>query len=241
MQNLGSQAEKCYFWFKLADLTSLCSFLFGLSASKEDKMHGRNVLRISHLLADLCYILKITPEMLQSDDGHQASALERYANIFYTNCASMEDPVDEDVRVWRDDTRKVSTEDLVFIWGFGSRMSAGGLKRLLQGCHSVFCEEFDVRMVDSSCAIVVFWRSGASQTFLEATGCNGISGPLREMVAEGLRTTGYETYKKACRLGLWEADLADSLDKALEEPDDNSEADSQIYWSEDAIINLDEL
>lgn len=218
-------------------------------ASNEDKIHGHNVLKISHLLANLCFILKITPEMIQSDGGHLASALEGYANIFHPHSTNTEDPIDGGIKVWTDDTRKVSSEGLVFIWGFRGRMSAGGLKRLLQGSHSVFSEEFDVRMVDGSCAIVVFWQSGLSQTFLEAISSNGISGLLREMVSEGLRAAGYETYKKACRLGFWEADLADSLDKALEEPDHNSEADSeakptgpsQIYWSRDSIINLDEL
>lgn len=232
-----------------AYLTSLCSFLLGLTASNEDKIHGHNVLKISHLLANLCFILKITPEMIQSDGGHLASGLEGYANIFHPHSTNTEDPIDGDIKVWTDDTRKVSSEDLVFIWGFRGRMSAGGLKRLLQGSHSVFSEEFDVRMVDGSCAIVVFWQSGLSQTFLEAISSNWISGLLREMVSEGLRAAGYETYKNACRLGFWEADLADSLDKALAEPDHNSEADSeakptgpsQIYWSRDSIINLDEL
>ena len=226
---------------------SLCSFLLGLSALNEDKIHGQNVLRISHLLANLCSILKITPEMIQSDGGHLASALEGYANIFYPH----EDQTDGDLRVWTDDTRKASSEDLVFIWGLSGKMSAGSLKRLLQGSHSVFAGEFDVRMVDRSCAIVVFWQPGLSQAFLESISSNGISGRLRKMVSEGLRAAGYETYEKACKLGFREADLADSMDKALEEPDHCSEEDdsetkpssgsSQIYWSRDSIINLDEL
>ncbi|KAF2292517.1 hypothetical protein GH714_025072 [Hevea brasiliensis] len=40
-----------------------------------------------------------------------------------------------------------------------------------------------------------------------------IVGPLREMVSEGVRAASYETYNRACRLGIWDANLADALDK----------------------------
>ena len=35
------------------------------------------------------------------------------------------------------------------------------------------------------------------------------------MVSEGIRAAGYETYKRMCRFDLWEADLAESLERAF--------------------------
>ncbi|KAJ6674449.1 POLY A -SPECIFIC RIBONUCLEASE/TARGET OF EGR1 MEMBER 1 [Salix viminalis] len=74
--------------------------------------------------------------------------------------------------------------------------------------------------------------------------CSDMRGPLREMVSEGLRAAGYETYNRACRLGLWESRLADSLDRALADPDSASTADSKTKSSDicnEWIINLDDL
>jgi poly(A)-specific ribonuclease len=91
----------------------------------------------------------------------------------------------------------------------------------------------------------VFWESGPSETFLSAVNNEEqLDGSLREMVAEGLRGAGYETYKRACRLGFWEADLAESLDKALESSDTDPDSDtkpSEIDWSNELAINFDEL
>ncbi|KAA8550537.1 hypothetical protein F0562_002221 [Nyssa sinensis] len=211
--------------------------------------HGRNVLRISQLFARLCSILKVTPEALEDDNGHLCSALEGYANIFNPCSTSSQDLVDVDVTVWTDNKRKVSSKDLVFLWGFRRGVSARMLKKKLGSSHEVFLlsEEFDVRLVDKSCAIVVFWNPGLSDSFLEAMDSGGIScEPLREMISEGTRAACYETYKRVCRLGLWKRNLADSLDKALENTDSLSEAyfkrePSEIYWDSESMINLDDL
>ena len=93
------------------------------------------------------------------------------------------------------------------------------LKSLLQGSHDVFFEEFDVCLVDKSCAIMIFLRPYLSQALLDVMSSEGIIGAWRELVSEGLRAADYETYKRACNLGLWEADLASSLDKASAIPD----------------------
>lgn len=139
----------------------------------------------------------------------------------------------------------MSCEDLVFLWGFGDRVTAGVLKSLLQESHEAFSKEFDVRLVDNSCAIVIFWQHGLTETFLNTMNkCSDMRGPLREMVSEGLRAAGYETYNRACRLGLWESSLADSLDRALADSDCASEADSKTKCSDrcnEWIINLDDL
>ncbi|GAV76539.1 CAF1 domain-containing protein, partial [Cephalotus follicularis] len=216
------------------------------AVENESKIHEQNVVRMCHLFAKVCSVLKISPIAIQSGNVHMASALEGYANILNPSFTAPLEPIDGDVRVWTNNSRKVSCKDLVFLWGFRGRMTAGMLKRLLQGSHQVFTEEFDVRIVDKSCAIVVFWQPGCSDTFLGMMNSKEICGTLREMVSEGLRATGYETYKRACSLGLWEAGLADSLDKALVDPDSalgaSSETNpSEIYCCNESMINLDDL
>ncbi|KAI8523347.1 hypothetical protein RHMOL_Rhmol13G0065900 [Rhododendron molle] len=212
----------------------------------EGKIHGHNVLRISELFAKLCSILKIAPETLKDDDSHLPAVLQGYANTFTPHSTNSQDPVDEDVSIWTDNPRKVECKDLVFLWGFRGGMSAKMLNKLLRGSHEVFSEEFDVRLLDRSCAVVVFWKSGSSETFLEAIDSGGkCCESLREMISEGLRAADYQIYRRACRLGLWESYLADSLDKAVAECDSNSEADStgplEICWNNDLMINLDDL
>lgn len=210
----------------------------------EGKIHGHNVLSISHLFAKLCSILKIAP--IQSDNKNSVLALEKYASILNPCSLSPQESTDGDINVWTNNTRKVNCEHLVFLWGFKRGMTAGMLKSLLQGSHDVFSQEFDVRFVDKSCAIVVFWKPGHSETFLDVINSKEIFGPIGEMVSEGLRAACYGTYMKVCRLGILEADLAKSLDKALEEPDrlwpsDSETNPSEVYWCSDSIINFDDL
>lgn len=195
----------------------------------------------------MCSILKITPETLEADSCRLSSALEGYANIFSANSSSSEDTIQDDVRVWTDNPRKVSTENLVFLWGFAGGMSARTLKSQLSTCHEVFSEDFDVRLVDKSCAIIVFWNPGSSVNFLEAMESGGIccdSLSNLNLISGGLRAAGYESYKRVCSLGLWEMYLADSLDKGLADLDSHLEEplkeSAEIYWNSD-LINLDDL
>ncbi|KAM1137373.1 hypothetical protein COP2_036348 [Malus domestica] len=157
-----------------------------------------------------------------------------------------QESTNEDIRVWTKNMRKVSCDQLVFLWGFRSGMTAGMIKSLLCKSHAVFFEEFDVRLVDKSCAIVVFWRCGLSETFLDAFSSEYICDSLMEIALEGIRASSYETYKRVCSLGLWEADLVESLDKALEDSDCLTEVNSvtnskEIYWSSNWAINFDDL
>lgn len=210
----------------------------------EGKTHGHNALRISQLFAKVCSILRFVP--IQSYRKNLVPSLKEYANTSTMCFGSPQESSGGDISIGAKDTRKVSCQHLVFLWGFSCRMTAGTLKRLLQGSHTVFSEEFDVRLVDKSCAIVVFWKPGLSDTFLEVINSQEISGSLRELVSEGLRAACYETYKNICRLGIWEVDLAQSLEKALEEPDCLEKSDSEsnpleVCWFSDSIINLDDL
>lgn len=216
-----------------------------LSATvNEGKIHGHNVVLICQFFTKLCFLLKITPNSVQAS----AECMKEYAKVFNLCLTSSEELLDDrDVKVWTSNTRKVSCENLVFLWGFRSGISAGMLKSLLQGSHEVFSNEFDVRLVDKSCAIVVFWQSILSETLLHLLNSEELSGFLREMVADGLRAAGYETYQRACELSLFGADLADSLDKTLEDPPDcffekNPEMrPSEFCWCSESVINLDDL
>ncbi|XVF32056.1 hypothetical protein REPUB_Repub17cG0049000 [Reevesia pubescens] len=212
----------------------------------EGKIHGQAVVRICQLFAKLCSILKITPGAIQSSDKNVISLLVGHANVFKSFSGSSQESVDGGIRLWAESPRKVLCEDIVFLCGFGDRLSAGMLKSLLQGLHDLFSEEFDVCLVEKSCAIVVFLRPNLSQALLEVMSSFGISGSLRELVSEGLRAAGYETYKRACNLGLWEIDLASSLDISHATPDSFSLSGSEIkpseiYWCNDLMINLDDL
>ncbi|KAI6694311.1 hypothetical protein NL676_022021 [Syzygium grande] len=135
----------------------------------EGKIHGLNVVRICHLFAKLCSILRCAPKSSQSDSSsHQAGTLERFANIFRPWPSA--DPLDD-----RD-----------------------------------------------------------------------ISGPLWDFGVGRLQAAGYETYMKLCRLGLFEADLADAFDHNFADHDDYSEDYSmrknhEIHSSSESMIYLEDL
>ncbi|KAF8080729.1 hypothetical protein N665_0925s0012 [Sinapis alba] len=202
-----------------------------------NQMHGQNAVMISQLFAKLSTIQKSDKSSVQSSEDLQALDSDEHANSITSN--------DENVKVWSKNSRRVSSENLVFIWGLSKKMTAAMLKKLLEKSHAVFAQEFDVKYLDRSCAVVVFWESGSSETFVrEVNNEEQLVGSLREMVAEGLRVAGYETYKRACRLGFWEADLAEALDKTLESSDTDRDLDtkpSDINWSSELAINFDEL
>ncbi|KAH0917580.1 hypothetical protein HID58_025240 [Brassica napus] len=201
------------------------------------QMHGQNVVMISQLFAKLSTIQKSDKSPAQSNEDLQALDSAEHANSITSN--------DENVKVWSKNSGRVSSENLVFIWGVSKKMTAAMLKNVLQKSHAVFAREFDVKYLDRSCAVVVFWESGSSETFLrEVNNEEQLVGSLREMAAEGLRVAGYETYRRACRLGFWEAELAEALDKTLESSDTDLDSDtkpSDISWSSELTINFDEL
>lgn len=207
---------------------------------------GHDVVKISQLFAMLCSILKIAPRTPGAVVGHLPDAVECYTNSFNPWFTSSHGPADEDVSVWTDSTRKISIKNLVFVWGFRGVTSAGKLKSLLYGSHEVFHNEFVVRMVDKSCAVVAFGNPGFSKILLQLMNSGEIcTSTLKEMLADGLTAAGYETYQKVCNLGLWEADLASSMEKALEETESLSEVRlkevSGICWNNDEMISLDDL
>ncbi|KAF5741319.1 poly(A)-specific ribonuclease PARN-like [Tripterygium wilfordii] len=208
--------------------------------STEDKILGTRVVWLCQLFTKLCSILKIDLNAVRFGNDSQ---LVSYANIFNACFTNSQESTDGDIRVWSNSRKKVSSKDLIFLWGFRNGITAGMLKSMLQGSHEVFSEEFNVRLVDKSSAIVVFWQPGLSETFLDAMKSFELSEPLREMVSEGLRASGYEIYMKACSLHLRETNLADSLEKALVCHDSETAPGikpSEIQWSE-MMIDFDNL
>uniref|UniRef100_M1CTH5 Ribonuclease n=1 Tax=Solanum tuberosum TaxID=4113 RepID=M1CTH5_SOLTU len=215
------------------------------SEVNEVKTLGHDAVKISQLFAKLCSILKIAPRTPEAAEGHLPDAIECYTNSYSPCFTSSHGPADEDVSVRTDNTRKISSKNLVFLWGFRGVTSAGKLKSLLCGSHEVF-HEFDVRMVDKSCAVVAFRNPGFAEVMLQLMYSGGIcTNTLKEMLADGLTAAGYETYQKVCELGLWESDLASSMEKASEEIESFSEAQSKelsgLCWNNDEMINLDDL
>ncbi|CAA7396132.1 unnamed protein product [Spirodela intermedia] len=211
------------------------------------KKHGHMALRITNLFAKLSLILKISPLDSRVTEKPGFISIENYANVFPPFCTVLRENEEEDVDDSTDDVRKVVTSNIVFLWGFGNVGSSGELKDRLRGSHAAFSEDFELAMVDKSCAVVVFWNPHSSQTLLRdiASG-SSLGGPLSEMISDGLRVVGYVAYKKVCGIGLWETDLADSLEKSSFESDHNYHLDggketSEIYWNNELIINLNDL
>ncbi|XP_020110318.1 poly(A)-specific ribonuclease PARN-like isoform X1 [Ananas comosus] len=205
-----------------------------------EKSDGHDVLRLVRLFAKLNHLLKITPDC-QTQPGDQSTQIEDYSNVFYPTYTSVQEHEDEEnigVGV-NTNVRKVSTENLVFLWGFGET-SANDLKHRLKGYHVLFSEEFELRLADNTCAVVVFFRPGAAEELLREIGSGSAS--AENMASEGLKAAGFEAYKKVCILGLWDADLADSLESVLAEPtSDHAAVPAEVLWSGELMLDINDL
>lgn len=209
-------------------------FLFTATVNK-GKIHGFNAIRLSYLFMKLCSILKIPPTVTESGNKHLPPELEEFTSVFHQYSANNQESSNMDVSVWTNNAKKVSCQHLVFLWGFKSGFTAGTLKSALRASHDIFSGDFDVKFVDKSCAVVVFWQPGLSKDFHDVMNSEEISGGLKELVSHGMRVTCYETYRIMCKLGLWEMDLAESLERALESSHCDTEINSdrkpsEIHW-----------
>ncbi|KAK8952757.1 Poly(A)-specific ribonuclease PARN-like [Platanthera guangdongensis] len=205
--------------------------------------HGKNVLSIAFLFSKLNMLLKTAP-------SSRTEPIEDFANIFHTASMTLHEPGDDDDDaglLMIDTTKRVGTDDILFLWGFRGATSAAGLKARLFRIHPVFSKEFDVRIVDKTCAIAVFRNSGSAEALLkDITSVENLSGAFRDMVVEGLRAARYDAYKKVCKIGLWEGDLADSLEVAMADSTEDSYSLSgantdEIHWNREMMIDLNEL
>ncbi|KAM0944147.1 putative poly(A)-specific ribonuclease [Dioscorea sansibarensis] len=211
-----------------------------------DKNHGHNVLQITYLFAKLNNLLKIVPDH-QLALGQDTRQVKDFANIFYPCSTTLQDSDDEDIGSRADKSKKFGTDNVVLLWGFSAGISASGLKQQLHGIQSVFSDNFELQLVDRTCAIVIFHVPGLAENLLKDMRSGSInSGSLKEMMSNGLKVTGYEAYKKVCRMGLWEADLAESLELVLSEQADDLPSNykndaSEIFWNSELMIDLNDI
>ncbi|RCV31261.1 hypothetical protein SETIT_6G162600v2 [Setaria italica] len=198
----------------------------------------QNVLRITKLFAKLSNLLKISPEC-QLQSGEQCAAVEEYCNIFYPSCM-VEDSDDVDFANEPDTAKTVSTDNIIFLWGFREK-SAKELKSYLPGLHQVFSEDFEVKLLDRTCSALIFRNSDTAMQLLEEISLESSS--LNSFFSEGLKAAGFEVYRKACRLGLWDSDLAEALEGVSSEiaASTLSECNSSpIYWNSSLMLDLKE-
>ncbi|CAA0842432.1 Poly(A)-specific ribonuclease PARN-like [Striga hermonthica] len=213
----------------------------------EVDVYGHIVLKVCRLFLILCSILKISLEAPEGQSRQLSHSLHRYTDMLYPCSTNSTDPDADNVRISTGNSRIVTTDNIVFLWGFKGGLSARGLKDLLCDSHDVFSEHFDVRMISRTCAVVVFWTPGFSERFLRIMDSGDtFSGKFRDMISVGLRSSSYEMYRKVCESGSWKSDLAECLDQAIDETENISEAKSEdkksvIYWNEDDTINFDDL
>lgn len=196
------------------------------------------MLRITKLFAKLSNLLKITPEhQLQSKE--QCAAVEEYCNIFYPSCM-VEDSDDVDFANEPDTAKTVRTDNIIFLWGFREK-SAKELKSYLSGLHQVFSEDFEVKLLDRTCSALIFRNSNTAMQLLEEINLERPS--LNSFFSEGLKAAGFEVYRKACRLGLWDSDLAEALEGVSSEIAASTLSEcnsSQIYWNSSLMLDLKE-
>ncbi|WOL11347.1 hypothetical protein Cni_G20109 [Canna indica] len=216
-----------------------------LPAEDEDynnKAHGHNVLRITHLFATLCALLKLFPDG-QIPLGQNIKAIEDYSNIFYPICVNLQESDDEELD-YTMDVKKVSTDNLMFLWGFG-HLTFKELKHSLQQVHDVFMNDFELQFMDKTCAAVVFSRSESADILLEEIRSGKFYSDSLLKKIPGLKAAGYEAYTKVCKLGLWEADLADSLENVTSKSNDvllepSAKDAYEVYWRNELAIDMND-
>ncbi|RLM60383.1 poly(A)-specific ribonuclease PARN-like isoform X1 [Panicum miliaceum] len=198
----------------------------------------QNVLRITKLFAKLSNLLKIGPEC-QLKSGEQYAAVEEYCNVFYPSCM-VEDSDDVDFANERDTAKAVSTDNIVFLWGFRGK-SVKELKSYLPGLHQIFSEDFEVKLLDKTCSALIFRNSDTAMQLLKEISSESPS--LNSFFSEGLKAAGFEVYRKVCRLGLWDLDLAEALEGVSSEVAASTLSEcnsSQIYWNSSLMLDLKE-
>lgn len=195
-------------------------------------------MRITKLFAKLSNLLKISPAC-ELQTREQCTAVEEYCNIFYPSCV-VEGSDDANFAIESDTTETVSTDNIIFLWGFGGK-SVKELKSYLIGLHQAFSEDFEVKLLDKTCSALIFRDSNTAAQLLKEINSEGPS--LNRFFSEGLKAAGFEVYRKVCRLGLWDSDLAEVLEDVSSElgvPSLPECSTSQIYWNSALMLDLKE-
>lgn len=190
------------------------------------------------MYAKLINLLKIGPGC-QLQSGEQCAAVEEYCNIFYPSCM-VEDSDDVDLANEPDTAKTVSTDNIVFLWGFREK-SVKELKSYLPGLHQAFSEEFEVKLLDKTCSALIFCNSDTAMQLLKEISSENPS--LNSFFSEGLKAAGFEVYRKVCRLGLWDSNLAEALEGVSSDVAASTLSErnsSQIYWNSSLMLDLKE-
>ncbi|KAK6145158.1 hypothetical protein DH2020_021978 [Rehmannia glutinosa] len=149
------------------DKRSFAPINMEISNRETDKVniHGHNVLKVCQLFVKLCSTLKISLEVLEGDYNQLSPSLQCHSNTF-NPCST--------------NSRESDADD----WNIHRN-----LKDLLCDSHDVFSEEFDVRMIDRTCAIVVLWTPGFSERFLRIMDSGDILSDLGESLDQAMDET----------------------------------------------------
>lgn len=196
------------------------------------------------MFAILSTLLKLFPNGIVKEQ--YIKTIEDYLNILYPSHTRIQGSDEEDPSFAMENVRTISTNNLIFLWGYG-HLTAKELKNSLQQVHDVFKEDFELQFMDKTCAVIVFYRAGSAQVLLELMASRMFcSDALSKMKSEGLKAAGYPCYKKVCRLGLWDANLSDSLENVISDPAKGistfSEKDaSEVCWTSEFAIALSDL
>uniref|UniRef100_A0A0D9X8A4 Uncharacterized protein n=1 Tax=Leersia perrieri TaxID=77586 RepID=A0A0D9X8A4_9ORYZ len=199
---------------------------------------GENVLRIMKLFAKLSNLLKISPNG-QSHYGEKCHTVEEYSYIFYPDCKAEES---EDAKCSNESetTRPVRTDNVVFLWGF-RETSVKELRSRLASLHHAFSKDFELKLLDKSCSALIFNSSDTAIELLRAI--NSQSPSLNNFFSEGLKAAGFDVYRKICRLGLWDSDLAEALECVSSESSTtmlSGNGTDEIYWNTSLMLDLNE-
>ncbi|XP_078434958.1 polynucleotidyl transferase, ribonuclease H-like superfamily protein isoform X2 [Wolffia australiana] len=209
--------------------------------------HGHLALKITSLFAKLSLLLNINHSDHQTSDNPGLRSIDGYANVFppsNTVLLDNEDRYEDEVPA---NVEKVRTSNIIFIWGFGFMGSTEKTKDLLTGSHSIFSEDFDLAMASRNCAVVAFKNPCSCHELLREVASGSIAGsPLAEMIGNGLKIAGFEAYGRALEVGLWDDELADSLEKSFALNCDNRhlcgrKESAETSWNNQLAINLDDL
>ncbi|PUZ51651.1 hypothetical protein GQ55_6G205100 [Panicum hallii var. hallii] len=139
-----------------------------------------------------------------------------------------------------DTAKAVSTDNIIFLWGFRGK-SVKELKSYLPGLHQIFSEDFEVKLLDKTCSALIFRNSDTAMQLLKEISSESPS--LNSFFSEGLKAAGFEVYRKVCRLGLWDSDLAEALEGVSSEVAASTLSEcnsSQIYWNSSLMLDLKE-
>lgn len=152
----------------------------------------------------------------------------------------VDDSDDVDFAIESDTTKTVGTDNIIFLWGFREK-SVKELKSYLISLHQAFSEDFEIKLLDKTCSALIFRDSNTAMQLLKEISSEGPS--LNSFFSEGLKAAGFEVYRKVCRLGLWDSDLAEVLEDVSSElgvPTLSECSTSQIYWNSALMLDLKE-